>query len=148
MFLWFGEKIQTMSRPTELINVAVGIVIANQKVLVALRPEHTSHAGLWEFPGGKFEINETAFDALKRELFEEVDLIVHEATPLLCIQHDYGSVKVELDSWLVTQFSNTPHGKEGQEIRWVDHHELMQLTFPEGNRAIVKAVLHKLLPST
>lgn len=135
-----------MSRSAELIKVAVGIVFNDKhEVLVALRPEHTSHAGLWEFPGGKFEINETPFDALKRELFEEVGIIVEEAMPFLCVEHDYGSIKVELDSWRVLAFSEKPHGKEGQEIRWVNHHELMQLKFPEGNCAIVKAVKKALI---
>jgi 8-oxo-dGTP diphosphatase len=135
-----------MSRPIDaLIKVAVGVIIANEKVLVALRPVHNPHGGLWEFPGGKFEVDESPFEALKRELYEEVGVEVIQASPLIKVQHDYGAVHIELDTWQIESFLNQPFGKEGQEIRWVNHDELLQLTFPEGNAAIVQKVAGVLL---
>lgn len=124
------------------IKVAVGILINdNREVLVALRPAHNPHGGLWEFPGGKFELNETPFDALKRELDEEIGIEALTASPLICIEHDYGSVSVELDTWRVETWNGTPYGRENQEIRWVNHEVLSQLIFPEGNRMIVEKVI-------
>ena len=47
-----------------LVKVAVGIVFnAHGQVLIAERPAEKSHSGLWEFPGGKIETNETVFCA-------------------------------------------------------------------------------------
>jgi 8-oxo-dGTP diphosphatase len=131
-----------MSRTTRnLLKVAVGIIINTQhQVLVALRPSHNPHGGLWEFPGGKFELNETAFDALKRELQEEIGITLNKASPFICVQHDYGKTLVELDTWQIEDYDGTPYGREGQTIRWVDLVELNQLIFPEGNKAIVDAV--------
>lgn len=132
-----------MSRPTHpFIKVAVGILIsADHKVLVSLRPAHTPHGGLWEFPGGKFEKNETTLQALTRELTEEIGIEVVTASPLICVKHTYGTVSVELDTWQVTAYRGTPYGRENQEIRWVDRHALSQLQFPEGNRLIVEKIL-------
>jgi 8-oxo-dGTP diphosphatase len=124
------------------IKVAVGILInADREVLVALRPAHNPHGGLWEFPGGKFENSESPFDALKRELNEEIGVEVLTATPLICIEHDYGAVSVELNTWRVDTWRGTPYGRESQEIRWVNHEAIAQLNFPDGNAAIVEKVI-------
>lgn len=131
-----------MSRPTHRhLKVALGIIINSQhQVLVALRPAHTPLGGLWEFPGGKFENNETALQALTRELQEEIGIILKKASPMMHIIHDYGTVQIALDTWRIEDYDGTPYGKEGQEIRWVNADELNQLVFPEGNKAIVDAV--------
>lgn len=139
-----------MSRSTDdVIKVAVGIIInAQHHVLVALRPAHNPHGGLWEFPGGKFEVNETPQQALARELSEEIGVIATCMSPLIKVQHDYGVIKVELDTWRVDKFLGKPFGREGQSIRWVDCDELLRLAFPEGNRKIVSAVAETLRTAT
>jgi 8-oxo-dGTP diphosphatase len=56
--------------------VAAGILIKDGKVLIARRKQGQSHAGLWEFPGGKIEDNETPQECLERELEEELGIKV------------------------------------------------------------------------
>ena len=52
------------------IHVAVGVIVnARDEVLVAYRPKNKDQGGLWEFPGGKKEKNETIESALEREFF-------------------------------------------------------------------------------
>jgi 8-oxo-dGTP diphosphatase len=142
MPLRLRKEIQAMSRSIDaFLKVAVGIIInpANE-VLVSLRPAHTPHGGLWEFPGGKFESDESCFEALKRELREEIGIEVLEAVPLIIVRHDYGTIHVELDTWHVTAYSGEPYGRENQHIRWVNQTALSLLTFPDGNREIVKKI--------
>jgi 8-oxo-dGTP diphosphatase len=125
--------------------VAVGIIVnPHAEVLVALRPDHNPLGGLWEFPGGKFEPGESTFDALKRELSEEIGVNVLKAHPLICIQHNYETLCVELDTWHIIAYEGTPYGKEGQTIQWVKAQQLRQLRFPEGNKVIVQKVLEDL----
>ncbi|HEY3721639.1 MAG TPA: NUDIX domain-containing protein, partial [Roseiarcus sp.] len=50
-----------------LLVVAVALVDADDRVLIAQRPEGKQFAGLWEFPGGKLEPGERPEDALIRE---------------------------------------------------------------------------------
>ena len=70
------------------MHVAVGIVIdANARILIAERPTTKCKAGYWEFPGGKIEKGETVFQALQRELQEEIGIVIHSASPLICINY-------------------------------------------------------------
>jgi len=123
-----------------LIHVAVGIITNHQgEVLIAQRPAHTTYgAGLWEFPGGKIEPQESIFTALQRELQEEIGIHILSAEPWFDLQHAYPNRTVHLHNWFVRQFSGEPYGAEGQVIRWVKASELCQYEFPEGNRLIIE----------
>lgn len=121
------------------MHVAVGILRnTHGEVLIAQRPKNTYKGGLWEFPGGKVEAGESAFQALQRELEEELSIKVISADSWLTFQHDYSDRVVLLDTWHVTAFSGTPEGAEGQLIRWVFPHHFNQFQFPEGNRFILE----------
>jgi len=123
------------------VHVAVA-AISNEcgEVLIARRPEHVHQGGLWEFPGGKLEAGESVSEALRRELAEEIGIIARSARPLLRLHYDYPDKSVLLDVWLVSQFSGSPHGREGQPVRWVPSHELGEYDFPSANRPIVTAL--------
>ncbi|BCE00639.1 8-oxo-dGTP diphosphatase MutT [Marinicellulosiphila megalodicopiae] len=121
-----------------MISVAVGVIVSNKQVYLTYR-NATQHQGdKWEFPGGKFELGETGKDALKRELFEEVGIIVKQAQPLTQITHDYGDKSVLLDVYIVDEFENEPKGKEGQHGKWLDIKKLDPLAFPKANIEIIK----------
>lgn len=124
------------------MHVAVGIVFnSHNEILIAKRPLNKYKAGLWEFPGGKLEYNESVFQALQRELKEEVNIEVISAEPLLKVQHDYKDRIVLLDTWLVTRFLGEAIGQEEQMIRWVKPDLLNQFEFPEGNQLIIQKIL-------
>ena len=61
----------------------------NGSVLLAERPAGKPWSGYWEFPGGKVEANETPLEALKRELKEELGIVVQRAYPWLTRSFDY-----------------------------------------------------------
>lgn len=123
------------------VDVAVGLVI-NQaaEVLVSKRHAHQHQGGLWEFPGGKREADESRFAALAREIHEEVGLDVQKAEPFLSIEHDYGDKHVLLDVWRVTAYSGDAKGREGQTLQWLPVHALSSLDFPAANLAILEAL--------
>jgi 8-oxo-dGTP diphosphatase len=126
------------------MQVVVGILInSQQEIFIAKRPPNKYKAGLWEFPGGKVELNESLFDALKRELEEEIGIQILSAEPWLVTQHDYGDRVVLLNTWLVTQFSGEAHGKEGQQIAWIPKSALNQFQFPDGNKEILEHLQNK-----
>lgn len=123
------------------VHVAVAVIINHQQeVLVALRPDHVHQGGLWEFPGGKVEKQESVFDALVREANEELAIHVHDARPFCQIRHDYTDKSVLLDVWKVSDFTGEPVGVEGQKIKWCPLDELKPEQFPEANMAIIQSL--------
>ncbi|MDH5544163.1 MAG: Nudix family hydrolase [Gammaproteobacteria bacterium] len=119
----------------------VAAVITDERgnIFIAKRPADKHQGGLWEFPGGKREADETPLDALKRELHEEIGIDVIDARPLIQINHDYPDKSVLLDTWKVTEFSGEAHGKEGQETSWVRPDALDNYPFPAANQPIITA---------
>ena len=123
------------------VHVAVGVILdGDERILLSRRADDAHQGGLWEFPGGKVEAGEALFEALRRELFEELDISVNSSEPLLQVGHDYGDKAVLLDVHLVRDFSGEASGREGQPLAWVDAAELAQYEFPAANRPIVEAV--------
>ena len=121
------------------LQVAVAIILNNdEQVLIARRHAHQHQGDLWEFPGGKREANETRLEAVQREIHEEVGLQVDQAEPLMQIVHDYPELQVELDVWLVTEFSGEATGKEGQPLVWCPLAELSVREFPAANMQIIE----------
>lgn len=124
-----------------VVHVAVGVIVDESgNILIAKRPDKTHQGGLWEFPGGKVECDETLFDALKRELREELAIEITTTEPLIKIRHDYGDKIVLLDVHMVTHFTGVAQGNEGQPIAWVKRESLCDYEFPAANRPIITAI--------
>ncbi len=140
-------SVLTLSTEPEMdeIQVAVGVICRDRKVLVCLRHRSAHQGGLWEFPGGKVEAGETVKEALSRELLEELGISVSAVEPLLQVRHDYGDKAVWLNAWWVSEFTGEERGREGQPLQWANAGQLGQLDFPAANKPILKAVLSRLL---
>ncbi len=121
-----------------VVHVAVGI-IGNTAgaVLIARRPARAHQGGLWEFPGGKVEADESVEAALKRELREELDIELQGALPLLQVFHAYPDKTVLLDVWQAQDYYGEPQGREGQPIRWVMPMQLHGFAFPAADKPII-----------
>ena len=125
-----------------VVTVAVGILIDDAgRVLVTRRAPEAHQGGLWEFPGGKVEENETILAALARELQEELGVLVEATEALMVLDHDYGDKQVRLDVHCVTRWSGEPRGLEGQPLAWQQPEELRDWAFPAANRSILERLL-------
>lgn len=124
------------------VHVAAAAILSDdgQEVLLARRPSNVDQGGLWEFPGGKLAPFETGFEALKRELHEELGLTIERAQPLIRVHHEYPEKHILLDVWQVLAYSGEPYGREGQAVRWVPLDELSSYPFPAANLPILRAV--------
>ena len=120
--------------------VAAVLEDAAGRVLLARRPDHLRHGGLWEFPGGKVEPEESPYAALVRELEEELGVRVGSAEPLIRIPYPYECGPVLLDVWRVGAFAGEPVAQEGQRLEWAAREALAGYAYPEANRGVVAAL--------
>ena len=127
----------------ERISVVLGVVYndAKDKALIARRPNDSHLGGLWEFPGGKVREGETAFQALKRELLEEINIDVRDISPspLIAFDYDYPDKSLRFSVWRIADWAGELRGMEGQEIDWADVSSLSEKDFPEANKGIITA---------
>jgi len=79
----------------------------------------------WEFPGGKLSRGESALDALRRELSEELGIDIAACAHFCSLEHDYPDTRVAIDFFLVRQWQGTPSGIEGQALRWLGPAEIL-----------------------
>jgi 8-oxo-dGTP diphosphatase len=106
-------------KPAGVVRVAVAVLIRGDGcVLLAQRLPGTPYTGYWEFPGGKLEPGESAYDALRRELDEELDIEVTRASPWITQHYAYEHADVELIFFRVWAWRGEPHGRDGQAIAW------------------------------
>ncbi len=109
-------KVDSLRPVTE---VAVGILVRDDgSYLLGQRPEGKPYAGYWEFPGGKVEQTETIFQALYRELDEELGIKIKDSIPWEIIEYDYPHAYVRLNIHKVFHWEGEPRGCEGQQLAW------------------------------
>ena len=106
---------------TKRINVVGAVFIRDGKVLAAKRGPDKALPGLWEFPGGKIEPGESATDALRRELAEELKVDVE----IKDYEYDFGIVS--LATYYVELTSSDPVLTEHVEIRWLTKSQLFDV---------------------
>ena len=102
--------------------VVAGALCQGSKVLIQQRPEGKLGAGSWEFPGGKIEPGETPDEALRREMEEELGIVVNDVQPISFANDAH----IVLLLFACTDWAGDPAGKEEQSIKWADPAELEQ----------------------
>ena len=131
-----------------LINVAVAVIQREDgHVLMAERPYGKESAGFWEFPGGKFELGESAEQAITRELYEELGIKLNVAYPWTCYKHTYPDKIVKLHVYRVFKWEGTPFGREGQHISWENPGSVTVKPLLPANEKILQAIALPLIYS-
>lgn len=97
-------------------------------------------AGRWEFPGGKIGPGETDFEALRRELAEELGIALGAARHCLTLSHEYPDRTVELAMWIVEEYAGEPRALDGQRLKWVAVERLHAEDILEADRPFIEAL--------
>lgn len=127
--------------------VAVALVDADNRILLAQRPEGKQLAGLWEFPGGKVEPGERPEETLIRELREELGITVKEPclAPLTFASHAYESFHLLMPLYICRKWQGTVTAREHQQLAWVRANKLRDYPMPPADIPLIAHLTDLLL---
>lgn len=107
------------------LHVAAAIIARDNKVLAARR-KHGMEG--WELPGGKLEPGESAEDACRREISEELGLTLGVLWPFTTIAHAYPEFTMEMDVFCApVDPSAEPQLLDHAELAWLGRDELLSV---------------------
>ncbi len=130
-----------------ILVVACALIDVDGRILMSQRPTGKSHAGLWEFPGGKVEKDEVPEQALRRELWEELGIEPCES----CFQtfsftsHKYEDFHLLMPLYLCRQWDGIARPQEGQTIKWVFPDRLLDLNLVPADIPLAREI-HDRIP--
>lgn len=142
---WEARRPADSGKPVILVS-AVALVDADDRVLLAQRPEGKSMAGLWEFPGGKVDAGETPEVALIRELKEELGIDVADncVAPFTFASHTYDDFHLLMPLYVCRVWEGMVSPMEGQALKWVRVERLADYPMPPADKPLI-AMLRDLL---
>ncbi len=118
-------------------SIAAAVVWRRGRVLIARRPEDGLLGGLWEFPGGKIEPGESAPEAARREVREEMGIAVEVGDLIDAIRHTYSHFRITLHAYHAAWVSGKVRARSATAWRWVEPRLLSSFAWPAANRRIV-----------
>lgn len=122
---------------------ACALIDADNRVLIAQRPVGKPMAGLWEFPGGKFEPSERPEVCLIRELKEELGIAVSEAclAPLTFASHAYPDFHLLMPLYVCRRWEGIVTAMEGQQLAWVRPSRLRDYEMPPADVPLISHLM-------
>ena len=126
-----------------VIPVSSGLIIQNNKVLIGLRSESDNGGGLWEFPGGKIEIDGSSEDAVIRELNEELDIVVRKPKKIMQYLHRFKNLIYDISFFEVVSFKGSIKKIVHDELKWVDLSSINNYNFISGDLLIIEGLMNK-----
>ena len=122
------------------IHVVGAVILSLGKVLCVQRGPTGTLPGLWEFPGGKLETGETAEDALKREIVEELECLVAVGEKITRTTHEYSFGIVHLTTFYCELIDGSPQLSEHSDMAWRDPSDLRDLAWAPADLPAVQLI--------
>lgn len=122
--------------------VAAGIIVCDNKILIAQRKRGKDLAFFWEFPGGKIEAGETPEECLHREIMEEFNMEIRVGKFFMESVYDYSFGRFVLEVYFAAcPNPEIPDLFEHEQARWVEISELPEYNFSPADIPVVEALL-------
>ena len=122
-----------------MVNVVEAVIKDETgKILITQRNLKKAQGGLWEFPGGKIEPNETREDAIVREIKEELDIDIQVEKYLSEKIFNYPEKDINLIALECKKINGNIKLLEHEDYRWIDKSELANFEFAPADIFIVE----------
>jgi mutator protein MutT len=122
---------------TKVIEVSAGLIFRAGRLLITQRHAAAHLGGLWEFPGGKREPDETFEQCLVRELREELGVEVAVEALFESVSHRYKEKSVHLRFFLCRLAAGEPRPLDCAALKWVRREELAAHQFPDADARLL-----------
>ena len=132
------DTVLASSGATHPIEVAAGLVFRDGRLLITQRRPEDHLGGLWEFPGGKRERDETFEECLRRELEEELGIEVEVGGLFESVEYDYPAKSVRLKFYRCLWRKHEPRALGCHAFAWVTMLQLPAFTFPPADRTLLR----------
>ena len=139
--------IKTLASKPRLEVVGALLFNPERRILACRRPPQDVWAGWWEFPGGKIDEGETEKEALRREIMEELGIIVNPKSRVAALQYEYEDRFVSLSIWdcgVVDQESIVT--KEHDLISWLDQSSLNTVKWLPADEPLIEEWMKSGIP--
>lgn len=126
-----------------MVQVAAAVIVSAGKILAAKRKKERIGGGFWEFPGGKVEPGESAKEACRREVKEELgdDCQVFERLPVTRhYQTPYGELTI--DFFWTKLLTHNLKLVAASEYRWLKPSELTEVDWLEASKEVLELLQH------
>ena len=133
-----GEGAQSSGDPDSPVEVAAGVVFRDGKLLITQRRAGDHLGGLWEFPGGKRECDETFETCLSRELREELGIEVEVGKLIDTVFHRYPEKTVQLKFFRCAWRRHEARPLACEAVLWVSAEELGRYSFPAADAGLIQ----------
>jgi 8-oxo-dGTP diphosphatase len=127
-------------------DVTCALIESGGKVLAARRAETANRGGLWEFPGGKVAQGETEAECLRRELGEELGIVVDVARRLQPVLHREPKGEIRLIPYFCTIVRGEPTPLEHDRVLWSERRELVRLDWCPADIPVLRQYLSERAP--
>jgi mutator protein MutT len=132
-----NRNLNAASPQPPAIEVAAGLIFRAGRLLITQRPHDGHLGGLWEFPGGKREPDETMVQCLGRELKEELGIEVTVLELIERITHDYPEKRIQLEFYRCSLRAGEPRPLGCPDLRWITRAELDAFEFPAADARLL-----------
>ena len=113
------------------------------RVLLVQRSQRVTHPGLWCFPGGHVEPDESLEDAVSRELREELDIEVLAERHLGFVSVPSSQYRLEVFTVMWISGEVRPNPAEVADARFYDLGEIRRIAAPMASNLRVVEMLER-----
>ncbi len=122
------------------IEVVAAIIHDGRGRIFATQRGYGDYKDGWEFPGGKMEAGETPEEALKREIWEELETRICVEQLVETVEWDYPQFHLTMHCYWCSVESGELILKEHEAAKWLEKEQLDSVDWLPADRLLLERI--------